>query len=112
MSEMNVRRILQWPVFYTGLLLHGVSFRTIRSDEDTRADWPANVSLDRQDSDGDTSDGVQEAWQRIWTKGRPLHDLKNYPREWIEVVHPKTSARVFGFLLLLTLAFGIAGWIV
>lgn len=105
------RRILQWPLFYIGLVLHGFSFSTLRTDEDTRTDWHDNVSLDRNDVDGNPADGVREAWRRIWQRGRTTHDLKNLPREWHEIVHPKTSARVDGFLLLLTLAAAIAGWV-
>jgi hypothetical protein len=104
------RRILQWPVFYAGLLLHAFSFHTIRTDEDTAADWHDNVSLDRDDRDGDLSDGVYEAWLRILEQPTP-HNLKNYPREWLEIVHPKTAARVSGAIALGSLALGFAiGW--
>lgn len=104
---MIFRRILQWPVFYAGLLLHAFSFWTIRSDPDTAYDWHRNLSLDLNDPNGDLSDGVREAWLRIGMPGRLLHDLKNYPREWCEVVHPKTIARVWGLTLLLTLIVGL-----
>ena len=103
------RHVLQWALAVIGCWLHGPSIGTLPTDDDTKADWPANLQLDRKDADGNRSDGLQDAWWRFWHEGwrRMPHNLKNVWREWIEVVHPKTAARVSGAIALGSLGLGI-----
>ena len=89
---MISRHVYQWLVFSIGLAAHAFSGLV---EEDTIADRPDNWQLDRRDKDGDLSDGVYEAWLRLADEPS-LHNLKNIPREWLEIVHPKTAARIMG----------------
>lgn len=112
---MTLTHTLQWSILTIGAIAHGFS-KLI--DEDTVADRPMNWQLDRKDGDGDLSDGMQDGWFRFWkVPGRWLHDAKNIYREWLEIVHPKTAARVSGRIMAclvalwtLTLAFAVVGW--
>lgn len=110
------RRIVQWPVCYVGLLLHGVSFLllllgTVRDPEE-RPWLRNNAGLDLHDHDGLPSTGTKDGWVRLWRDWkRILHELKNLPFELYKARPTKFSARISGFLLLVTnVAWGALWW--
>lgn len=101
---MTARHAYQWLVFSTGLAAHAFS-RLV--EEDTIADRPDNWQLDRKDADGNRSDGMFEAWMRLADEPS-LHNLKNIPREWLEIVHPKTATRIISRVTMVFAGIGVA----
>jgi hypothetical protein len=96
-----------WLAFIASFIVGGLSFPGMfwRDDE-----WPllkqaANLRI--KDADGDKSDGIEEAWDRLAAPGRFLHDLKNIGHEWVKS-NPKVAFKGGSFLvLILVLALGV-----
>lgn len=100
---MSARYRRQRRIRYWGLVLHGFSAsrKKLLADPDTAPDVANNYRLDQKDADGDRSDGMEESWLRYEENPSP-HNMKNIPREQIELLHPKTVARLHGRDLLMT----------
>jgi hypothetical protein len=88
-----------WLAFIASFILGGLSFPGMfwRDDE-----WPLlkqAMNLRVKDADGDKSDGIEEAWDRLAAPGRFLHDLKNIGHEWVKV-NPKVAFKSGSFVVL------------
>ena len=88
-----------WLAFIASFILGGLSFPGMfwRDDE-----WPLlkqAMNLKVKDADGDTSDGIEEAWDRLAAPGRFLHDLKNIGHEWVKA-NPKVAFKGGSFVVL------------
>lgn len=88
-----------WGWFILSFILAGLSFPGMffRKDE-----WPllkkaANLKI--RDADGDKSDGIEEAWERLTEPGRFTHDLKNIGFEWTKA-NPKVAFKGGSFIIL------------
>jgi hypothetical protein len=90
---------MMWLAFIASFILGGLSFPGMfwRDDE-----WPLlkqAMNLKVKDADGDKSDGIEEAWDRLAAPGRFLHDLKNIGHEWVKS-NPKVAFKGGGFMVL------------
>lgn len=101
-------RAVQWAVFIVGLFLMAVSFPRMFVRDDEKALTRGNFGLDIKDGDSDPSDGVEDAFNRIWDRHRIGHDIKNVVHEWAKA-RPKLAAKFLPFLALCT---GLTGFVV
>jgi hypothetical protein len=90
---------MMWLAFIASFILGGLSFPGMfwRDDE-----WPLlkrAMNLKVKDADGDKSDGIEEAWDRLAAPGRFFHDLKNIGFEWVKA-NPKVAFKGGSFLVL------------
>lgn len=99
----------RWLVFIASIVLLGLSFPAMFFRSDERDLLKDNFGLDKKDADGNTSDGVEEAFDRVWHTTRPFHDVKNVGREWVEA-NPKLAAKFLSFLIVVLIAGVVVGF--
>jgi hypothetical protein len=98
---------MMWFAFIMSFIIGGLSFPGMfwRDDE-----WPLlkqAMNLKVKDADGDKSDGIEDAWERLAAPGRFLHDLKNIGHEWVKA-NPKVAFKGGSFVVLvLVVALGV-----
>jgi hypothetical protein len=88
-----------WLAFIASFILGGLSFPGMFLRKDERPLLKRAVNLKVKDADGDKSDGIEEAWDRLAAPGRFLHDLKNIGHEWVKV-NPKVAFKGGSFVVL------------
>lgn len=95
-----------WLAFVASFILGGLSFPGMfwRDDEWTLLKQAANLKI--KDADGDKSDGIEEAWERLTEPGRFLHDLKNIGHEWVKS-NPKVAFKGGSFVVLMCLIMAV-----
>jgi hypothetical protein len=95
-----------WLAFIASFILGGLSFPGMfwRDDE-----WPLLVkaaNLKIKDGDDNPSDGIEDAWERLATPGRFMHDLKNIGHEWVKA-NPKVAFKGGSFVVLICLTLAV-----
>ena len=95
-------------IFAVDILLMAVSFPRMFVREDEKHLVKDGFGLNVKDTDGDLSNGVEEAFSRLWDGHRELHDIKNVVHEWVKA-RPKLAAKFFPFLAF---CMGVVGFVV
>lgn len=95
-----------WFIFIASYLIGGISFLGMLFNAEDRELLKKAFNLRVKDADGNPSDGIEEAWARLWAPGKFWHDLKNIAHEWFKA-NPKVAFKGSGFIMVLLIIVAI-----